>query len=90
MKTDKILSEPSANAESYARTKFEDLGKIDNYIMNSSAKNVAALVFPTQRQLDELLSKEKPYKSSILNSIQKSRIIYSQLKNAIKQYQKYL
>lgn len=87
---DKILSEPSANAESYARTKFEDLGKIDNYIMNSSAKNVAALVFPTQRQLDELLSKEKPYKSSILNSIQKSRIIYSQLKNAIKQYQKYL
>lgn len=87
---DKILSEPAAKAESFARTKFEELEKIDNFIMNSSAKNVAALVFPTQRQLDELLAQEHTYTSTILNSIQKSRIIYSQLKNAIMQYQKYL
>lgn len=87
---DRILSESPAKAEAAARSKFAELEKIDSFIMNSQAKNAASLVFPTQRQLEELLSNEKPFSSQILCSIQKSRIIYSELKKAVSQYQKYL
>lgn len=87
---DKILREPSQKAENLARSKFNELQQIDDFIMTSSAKNVASLVFPTQRQLEEILLKEKSYNSTVLDSILKSKVIYSQLKNAILQYQKYL
>lgn len=88
--TEKILSLPEALAEQKSREQFSTLSEIDNYILNSDAKKVASLVFPTQRQLDSLIAKEPLQTSDILKNIQRSKIIYRELTTAIKKYQKYL
>ena len=61
-----------------------ELSRIDSQILNSDAKNAAALVFPTQRQLDEL-SRDFPKDKETLPMFQ-SRLIYSELIKAISRY----
>ncbi|MBQ0004038.1 MAG: DUF115 domain-containing protein [Treponema sp.] len=88
--TEKILSLPKALAEQKAKEQFSKLSEIDSYILSSDAKTVASLVFPTQRQLENLLSKEPDVSSEILQNIQRSKVIYRELINSIKKYQKYI
>ena len=64
------------------------LQDIDNKILTSSAKEAAALVFPTQRQLDNL-TKDLP-QDTVLKQFEYSSIIYSQLKKAVIEYKKHL
>lgn len=84
-----ILQKNQNDGELLARKYFSKLEQIDSFILNSSAKNIAALVFPTQRQLDKILQAEEKNKSAILASIQKSKVIYCQLTKALNQYLKY-
>ena len=86
----KILKEPTAIAEQKAAAQFETLNKIDSYIMTSSAKTVASLVFPSERQLETLLSEEPVQKSKVLLNITRSKVIYASLIDSIRKYQKYL
>lgn len=65
-----------------------ELSQIDSKILNSDAKEAAALVFPTQKQLDKL-SKDLPDVEN-LKSIYFSRLIYSQILKSAKEYLKYL
>lgn len=81
----KILSEPEYIAENLAKKSFSTLTEIDNYILNSEAKTVASLVFPSERQLSELLKNHK-YNSGILQNITKSKIIYTELIKSINKY----
>lgn len=85
-----ILNQGEYAAVIKAKEHAHKLEIIDSYILNSEAKTVASLVFPTQRQLDSLMQKKKSFKDPLLNSIVKSSIIYGELLKAISSYQKYL
>ena len=65
---------------------FKQLDEIDHTIMTSSSKDAASLVFPTEKQLDTILSEEnipaEPHKASIFHSL----VIYRELLRAIKKY----
>lgn len=65
-----------------------ELNKIDSKILGSKAKDAAALVFPTQKQL-EALTKDLPQDKE-LGSIFYSRVIYTQIQKSAKEYLKYL
>ena len=69
------LKIPEVNAE---------LTRIDEKILNSDAKDAAALVFPTERQLKEL-SKNLP-ESPELKALSYSDLIYTELNRAIEEY----
>lgn len=61
------------------------LQEIDSKIISSKAKDAASLVFPTKRQLEKLtadLPKEGP-----LAPLYMSRLIYTELQKAVKEYQ---
>lgn len=64
--------------------------KIDNLILNSEYKEIASLVFPTERKLSELMKNLPPMNDEIKSSLQKSRLIYKELMQGIKEYKKYL
>ena len=61
-----------------------ELKTIDSQILSSKGKDAAALVFPTQRQLDSL-SKNLP-EDEILRPIYFSRLIYTELEKAVDEY----
>jgi len=86
----KILNEPEAIAKQKAASELSRLNETDAFIMQSEAKKVASLVFPTQRQLEELMQQERPQNSEILINITRSKVIYRALTEAIEKYQKYL
>ena len=70
---------------------FNKLNEIDKKISSSSAKDAAALVFPTQRQLDSL-SEKIPNNSEAekkLYSIRYSNLIYTELLKSINLYKKF-
>jgi len=70
---------------------FAKLNEIDQKISSSSAKDAAALVFPTQRQLDSL-SEKIPNNSEAekkLYSIRYSNLIYTELLKSINLYKKF-
>lgn len=73
-----------------AKDLLSELDSLDKEILSSDAKNVAALVFPTQRRLDEILSNAKIPDDALLANATKSRVIYSELLNAIELYLNYL
>ena len=86
----KILSQGDTIAQQLAQKNFNELTQIDSFILDSEAKNVASLVFPTERQLEAILKNECKSSSPVISNIIKSRVIYSELISSIKQYQKYL
>ena len=61
-----------------------ELTRIDSQILSSDAKDAAALVFPTERQLKEL-SKNLP-ESPELKALSYSDLIYTELNRAIEEY----
>lgn len=61
-----------------------ELTGIDREIISSGAKEIASLVFPTQRQLDGLFSAEKFSSDKIKNNAQKSKIIYKEIQKTLK------
>lgn len=65
-----------------------ELSKIDSKILNSDAKEAASLVFPTQKQLDNL-SKDLP-NDQTLKPMYFSRLIYNQILKSAKEYLRYL
>ena len=67
-----------------------ELEKIDSKILHSEYKEIASLVFPTEKRLAELYQNLPPMNNEIKSSLQKSRTIYKELMNSIAQYQKYL
>ena len=67
-----------------------ELEKIDSKILRSEYKEIASLVFPTEKRLAELYQNLPPMHNEIKSSLQKSRTIYKELMNSIAQYQKYL
>lgn len=73
-----------------AKNLLSELDALDREILSSDAKNVAALVFPTQRRLDEILANTEIPRDALLANATKSRVIYSELLNAIDLYLKYL
>ena len=67
-----------------------ELEKIDSKILHSEYKEIASLVFPTEKRLAELYQNLPPMNNEIKSSLQKSRTIYKELMNSVAQYQKYL
>ncbi len=62
----------------------QELKMIDSQILSSKGKDAAALVFPTQRQLDSL-SKNLP-EDEVLRPIYFSKLIYTELEKAVNEY----
>lgn len=83
---EKALSNP---ANIFSETS-QKLSVIDNAIMSSSGKNSAALVFPTQSQLETLLAKESATTDEKKGALIRSKIIYREICKAVKEYLKHL
>lgn len=77
------------------RTRIEDsnykLNQIDNQILKSEVKDAASLVFPTQRQLEKLVSQipNQTEADKQLYSIRYSKIIYTQLLKSTEELEKF-
>ena len=67
-----------------APSSFSALEKLDAEIMQSSAKDAASLVFPTERQLAQ--KAESLPSDKTLHSLYFSNLIYTELLSAVKQY----
>ncbi|MCR5044980.1 MAG: DUF115 domain-containing protein [Treponema sp.] len=74
--------------DSRAKNRIGELDFIDKEILQSQAKNVAALVFPSQRQLDKLFLAAKFPQDQIQANAAKSKIIYSELIKSIEDFLK--
>lgn len=66
---------------------FNKLDNIDSQILTSKAKDIAALVFPTERQLEKIFSVSEFSDDKFIANAEKSKIIYSELLTAIEKYQ---
>lgn len=67
-----------------------ELEKIDAKILRSEYKEIASLVFPSEKRLSELFKNLPPLADEIKSSLQKSRLIYKELMNSVAQYQNLL
>jgi len=79
---DKALS----GKESSMNNVFNQLNQIDSRITESSAKEIISLVFPTERQLEKLFASVSFPSDKIKANIFRSKIIYGELKKAVKNY----
>lgn len=80
---EKALSDTNCNYNQV----FAKLTEIDKNILTSQGKDVAALVFPTEKQLEELIKTQKPQTDSYKATILRSKLIYKELCKAVKEYQ---
>ncbi len=71
-----------------AQKRIGELDAIDKEILQSEAKNVAALVFPTGRQLEQIFARSQFPKNPIENAAAKSKIVYDELLNSIEDFLK--
>ena len=71
-----------------AQQRIGDLDKIDQQILQSDAKNVAALVFPSQRQLEKLFLAANIPQNPVQANAAKSKIIYTELTKSIEDFLK--
>ncbi|MCR5606097.1 MAG: DUF115 domain-containing protein [Treponema sp.] len=69
---------------------FSKLSAIDMEIAKSEMKQVAALIFPTEKQLTEILNKTAMPVQIEKQNITRSKVVYQELLKAIKKYQKNL
>ena len=74
--------------DSRAAKRIGELDAIDKEILQSDAKNVAALVFPTERQLERIFSAQKFPQDPILANAAKSKIVYGELTKSIEDFLK--
>ncbi len=82
------LCDTAIKDRSASTSVFTKLDILDKEILCSDAKDAAALVFPTQRQLEKK-STELP-QEPVLHQLYYSRLIYTELLGSISQYKKYL
>lgn len=68
--------------------RMNELSSIDKEILESSVKQTAALVFPTERQLNKLMQDIKPTEDPLKDNIIRSKLIYTELNKSISQYLK--
>ncbi|MBQ0052263.1 MAG: motility associated factor glycosyltransferase family protein [Treponema sp.] len=69
---------------------LSQLEEIDKKILVSSFKDIAALVFPTENQLNQLFENTVFSTNPVIASFQRSKIIYRQLMNSLGEYQEHL
>ena len=69
---------------------LSELSKIDSDILHSQYKEIASLVFPTEKRLASLFETLPQEKDEFRSTLQKSRLIYSELMKGIEMYLKYL
>lgn len=74
--------------DSRAAKRIGELDAIDQEIMGSDAKNIAALVFPTARQLEKLFLSVNFPQNPVLANAAKSKIIYTELAKSIEEFLK--
>lgn len=74
--------------DSRAAKRIGELDAIDQEIMGSDAKNIAALVFPTQRQLERLFAAQNFPQNPVQANAAKSKIIYTELAKSIEDFLK--
>ncbi|WP_191014389.1 hypothetical protein [Treponema zioleckii] len=65
---------------------LSELESIDSQIKNSRFKDIASLVFPTERKLNDIFAESRLSQDEILMNFQKSKIIYKQIIEGIKLY----
>ena len=71
-----------------AQKRIGELDIIDKQILQSQEKDVAALVFPTQRQLDKLFEQTQFPQDPMQNAAAKSKVVYSLLLKSIEEFLK--
>ena len=69
----------------YTRT-VAGLSDIDHIIMENSIKDAASLVFPTEKQLETILSREPLPQDPRKATLVRSRVIYRELCKAVQKY----
>ncbi|MBO5100561.1 MAG: motility associated factor glycosyltransferase family protein [Treponema sp.] len=69
---------------------LEELNFIDEKILKSDFKDIAAIVFPTENQLNKIFSNTIFPDDKTKELLLKTKIIYKELLNSIKLYKKYL
>ena len=69
---------------------LNNLAKIDSKILHSEYKEIASLVFPSEKKLAAIFENLTPMGDEIKFSFQKSKIIYKELMKGIQLYRKYL
>lgn len=74
--------------DSRAAKRIGELDAIDEEILGSGAKNVAALVFPSQRQLEQLFASAKIPQDPLFANAAKSKLIYNELLKSIEEFLK--
>ncbi len=82
----KAITDRTKNPQTF----INELNKIDEKILHSDFKDIAALVFPTERQLNKIFEDTVFSQDSFTAIFQRSKIIYMQLMNSIRNYQKKL
>lgn len=71
-----------------AQRRISELDEIDKAILGSQEKNIAALVFPTERQLEKIFLAAKFPQEPLLANAARSKIIYSELSKSIEEFLK--
>lgn len=66
---------------------LHELSRIDADILRAECKDIAALVFPTERKLNEIFAAAGLSSDSVTASLQRSKIIYQLLQKSIGDYQ---
>lgn len=69
---------------------MQALESIDAQILQSEQKDIASLVFPTERQLEQLYAKETFLSDTTLASFQRSKLIYRELQKSLSAYMQQL
>ena len=65
------------------------LERIDAQILHSEYKEIVSLVFPSERKLTALFESLPPQGDEIKSSLQKSKVIYTELARSVADYQKF-
>ncbi len=80
----------TAKNPSEISTLISSLEKIDSLILHSELKEATALVFPTERKLEEIFASCDLSSNPTLAMFQRSKIIYRELQKGISEYSKLL
>lgn len=86
---EEVIRSVTLTEEKEARAK-KSLEEIDFKIINSNFKEVASLVFPTEKRLNELFAQKDFPTDKTKATFLQSKIVYELLKESIREYQKYL
>ncbi len=86
----KTVNEAQKNLNDNLTLFLQKLNDIDSQIMTSSLKEATSLVFPTESELNKLFDDLPQQQNQTFLMLQKSKIIYTEIKKSIKQYNYFL